>query len=199
MYENIFQEQKEELRIKMKKLRDGINEASRAAQNKTLTEMILQTALYADAKYILSYVSFGSEVSTTELLKKAMKDGKAVYVPRISDGAMEFYQLEDFSSLKKNAMGIPEPDGNPAKLFPYDMHISLDRAEECIMLVPGLAFDKKLNRCGYGGGYYDRYLKNFHKKMAIGLSYSEQIIDKVPVTDKDVPLDLVVTPTGAYF
>ncbi len=78
-------------------------------------------------------------------------------------------------------------------------HISLDRKEECVVFVPGLAFDASLQRIGYGGGYYDRFLGAFQKRMAVGLSFKEQIIDSVPCAGYDEPLDLIVTPERAYF
>lgn len=195
----LLNQRKDELRDKMKVVRNGISDESRVEQNKTLFDMITQTELYQNAKWILSYVSFNSEVDTKELLKRALKDGKKVYVPKIANERMNFFRLEDFGELSMNSMGILEPDGDPAKSFPYDLHLSLDRAEECVFFVPGLAFDKDCNRIGFGKGYYDKYLARFHKKMTVGLAFSEQIVDQVPSNEKDVALDLVVTPTGAYY
>lgn len=192
-------ESKKALREKMKALRDAIPQETRNAENKTLTEMILQTELYQKAKWILTYVSFGSEVDTTALIQKAFKDGKHVFVPCIRNHTMDFYEIENLHDLTPGTMQIPEPDPNPAKKFPYEIHLSLDRAEECAVFVPGLAFDKKCGRIGYGGGYYDRFLGTFRKKMAVGLCYTEQIVDEVPMGENDVQPDLVVTPTGAFF
>ncbi len=195
-----FDQEKKDLRRKMKQLRDEIPEESRKEQSKTITNIILNTALYESAAFILSYVSFGSEVDTTELIEHAIRDGKKVYVPKVlGNGSMDFFQCEDLSRLRPGAMGILEPETDPCALFPYTTHISLDSAENCMILVPGLAFDKKLGRLGFGGGYYDRYLSHFCKKMAIGMAYNEQMIDEVPMGQEDVPVDLVVTPERAYF
>lgn len=195
-----FDQEKEALRRKMKKLRDEIPEESRNEQNKTITNIILNTALYESAAFILSYVSFGSEVDTTELIRHAIRDGKKVYVPKIlGSGVMDFFQCEDLAQLCPGAMGILEPEADPCALFPYTTHISLDSAENCMILVPGLAFDKKLGRLGFGGGFYDRYLSGFRKKMAIGMAFNEQIVDEVPMGQEDVCVDLVVTPERAYF
>lgn len=199
MFENIYQEQKEALRTNMKKLRDNIPEERRKEEDAKLLDIITQTALYQEATSILTYISFGSEVSTRELIKKAMKDGKLVYVPRVNGDTMEFYRFEEWNALVESKQGILEPEKNPAKRFPYDLHVSLDRAQDCVFIVPGLAFDKKCNRLGYGGGYYDKYLKTFVKRMTLGVAYSEQIVDSVPVTNRDEALDLVVTPTGAFY
>lgn len=191
--------QKDALRTTMKQIRDSIPEEQRAQESKALLDIVTQTELYENAKWILSYVSFGSEVDTRELLKRALKDGKRVYVPAVQEKHMDFFQLENLDALKPGTMGIPEPEADPARVFPYDLHLSLDKAEECVFLVPGIAFDRKCHRLGFGGGYYDRYLDGFHKKMTVGLSYTEQIVDSVPVGEKDVSLDLVVTPGGAFY
>ena len=114
-------------------------------------------------------------------------------------GKMDFFLCEDLSLLVRNEKGILEPEANPARLFPYTTHISLDSAENCMILVPGLAFDAKLGRIGYGSGYYDRYLSGFCKKMTIGMAFKEQIVEEVPMGQDDILMDLVVTPERAYF
>ncbi|HCW22854.1 MAG TPA: 5-formyltetrahydrofolate cyclo-ligase [Lachnospiraceae bacterium] len=199
MFENIYQEQKEALRENMKKMRDAIPEDQRKIEDAQLLDIITKTALYQEAESILTYVSFGSEVSTRDLIDRAMKDGKKVYVPRVNGDTMEFYRFEEWKELEESRLGILEPDKNPAKRFPYELHISLDRAQDCVFIVPGLAFDSHCNRLGYGGGYYDKYLQGFEKRMTLGIAYSEQIVDRVPVTNKDQSLDLVVTPQGAFY
>ena len=199
MFENIYQEQKEALRENMKKMRDAIPEDQRKTEDAQLLDIITKTALYQEAQSILTYVSFGSEVSTRDLIERAMKDGKKVYVPRVDGDTMEFYRFEEWKELEESRLGILEPDKNPAKRFPYELHISLDKAQDCVFIVPGLAFDSHCNRLGYGGGYYDRYLQGFEKRMTLGIAYSEQIVDRVPVTNKDQSLDLVVTPQGAFY
>ena len=199
MFENIYQEQKEALRENMKKMRDAIPEDQRKTEDAQLLDIITKTALYQEAESILTYVSFGSEVSTRDLIDRAMKDGKKVYVPRVGGDTMEFYRFEEWKELEESRLGILEPDKNPAKRFPYELHISLDRAQDCVFIVPGLAFDSHCNRLGYGGGYYDKYLQGFEKRMTLGIAYSEQIVDRVPVTNKDQSLDLVVTPQGAFY
>lgn len=199
MFENIYQEQKEALRENMKKMRDAIPEDQRKIEDAQLLDIITKTALYQEAQSILTYVSFGSEVSTRDLIDRAMKDGKKVYVPRVNGDTMEFYRFEEWKELEESRLGILEPDKNPAKRFPYELHISLDRAQDCVFIVPGLAFDSHCNRLGYGGGYYDKYLQGFEKRMTLGIAYSEQIVDRVPVTNKDQSLDLVVTPQRAFY
>ena len=83
MTEQEIIEAKKELRTKMKDIRFHIPEEERARQNKLLTEMILSTEMYTSARYILSYISFGTEVDTRELIRRAIRDNKRVFVPKV--------------------------------------------------------------------------------------------------------------------
>ncbi len=189
-----------EMRARARQELCAIPAQERAKQSRALTEMITATEMYQDAQFILTYVSCGNEVDTWELIRRSLKDGKRVFAPKIlSEETMEFYEVEELHQLKKNEAGIYEPDESPAALFPYQFHISLDRAQQCIMFVPGLAFDAGLRRLGRGKGYYDRYLRRFRKKMAIGLAYNEQMVEEVPAGSQDEQLDLIVTAQRAYF
>ena len=192
-------QEKAQLREIMKQRRKEIPSEERAKQSRAVTDMVLQTELYANARSILTYVSCGTELQTTELIRRALRDQKRVYAPVISGGSISFYEIEDMGQLRKNAMGISEPEPNPVKQFPYHLHLSLDKAEECVFFVPGLAFDRQLGRLGSGMGYYDRFLTLFRKKIVIGLAFQEQLVDQVPVTAADFPMDLVVTAGGAYY
>ena len=96
---------------------------------------------------------------------------------------MDFYNWSFSDPLKINRFGIPEPVSRNI-IFPE------------IILVPLVAFDKKLNRLGYGGGYYDRLIKKLTEKkeiLKIGLALSVQKINNVPVTKYDKKLDYIVT------
>ena len=96
---------------------------------------------------------------------------------------MNFYKWSFDKPLKINKYGIPEPDSN--------ILISPD-----VLLVPLVGFDKRLNRLGYGGGFYDRLIKKLNKKkkiLKIGLALSSQKIDKVPINKYDQKLDYIVT------
>ena len=98
--------------------------------------------------------------------------------------SMDFYRWTINEPLKVNQYGIPEP-----------IPISNKKDYPEIILVPLVAFDKDLNRLGYGGGYYDRYLvKNNNKKiLKIGLALSFQKVKKVPTNNYDQKLDYIVT------
>jgi 5-formyltetrahydrofolate cyclo-ligase len=96
---------------------------------------------------------------------------------------MDFFEWSKNDPLKINKYGIPEP--NSSKMVYPD-----------IMLVPLVAYDKNLNRLGYGGGFYDRYIskiEKFKKIIKIGLAFTYQKIKSVPVSKYDKRLDFIVT------
>ncbi len=96
---------------------------------------------------------------------------------------MDFFQWSTKDPLTVNKFGIPEPTSNKI-LYPN------------ILLVPLVAFDKYLNRVGYGGGFYDRYIKRIKKNkkiVTIGLAYSFQKVKKIPINKYDKKLDYILT------
>ena len=135
-------------------------------------------------KIIGGYYPVNFEADDLELLKKFEKNKFIISLPVVKKKfQMNFYKWSFFDPLEINKYGIPEPE---AKNIVYPD----------VILVPLVAFDKNLNRLGYGGGYYDRLIARFSKKkkiIKIGLALSVQKIDKVPINIHDQKLDYIVT------
>ena len=135
-------------------------------------------------KNIGGYYPVNFEIDDLELLKKFEKNNFKISLPAIKKKfQMNFYKWSFSDPLKINKYGIPEPE---TKNLVYPD----------ILLIPLVAFDKNLNRLGYGGGYYDRLIKKLSKKkiiIKIGLAFSIQEIDKVPINAYDQKLDYIVT------
>ena len=135
-------------------------------------------------KCIGGYFPVNYEIDDLEILKKLKKKKYQISLPVIKKNFdMDFYRWSFDDPLKINKYGIPEPFSK--KLIYPD-----------ILLVPLVAFDKNLNRLGYGGGYYDRVIDKLSKKkyiLKIGLALSVQKINNVPVTKYDKKLDYIVT------
>ena len=119
-----------------------------------------------------------------KILKFREKNKFNISLPVIKKNfQMDFHKWSFSDPLKTNKYGIPEPEVQ-SKLYPD------------VLLIPLVAFDKKLNRLGYGGGYYDRLITKLSKKkriIKIGLAFSFQEVDKVPVNIYDQKLDFIVT------
>ena len=135
-------------------------------------------------KIIGGYYPVNFEVDDLVLLRKFKKNKFNISLPVIKKNfQMDFYSWSFSEPLKMNKYGIPEPE-NKNIVYPD------------VLLIPLLAFDKNLNRLGYGGGYYDRLIERLSKKkniIKIGLALTAQKVDKVPINVYDKKLDYIVT------
>ena len=173
---------KSRLRKKILKIREKINKKNIQINFNQIIKIIKKTKI--SKKIVGGYYPVNFEVDDLGLLKKFEKNKFNISLPRIKKNfQMDFYKWSFSDLLKINRYGIPEPESKNI-VYPD------------ILLVPLIAFDKNLNRLGYGGGYYDRLIKKLSKKkkiIKIGLALSVQKIDKVPINKYDKKLDYIVT------
>lgn len=180
-------EQKKEIRRAVLALRDSLSDREREAAAGLLTERILEHPWFERCEHFLCYVSYGSEISTGELIAEALCRGKAVYAPKVlkeaSEPAMEFYRIFSREELIPGYRGIREPTGQTQRYV-----CTPEGAERTLLLMPGVAFDESRNRIGYGKGFYDRYLKERSnlQKVSIGVGYSCQLVERIPAEENDV-------------
>ena len=137
-----------------------------------------------NSKNIGGYYPSNYEIDDLELLDLLKKKNFKVSLPIIKkNNQMNFYNWSRNDPLKINKFGIPEPLAS--KIIYPD-----------ILLVPLVAYDSYLNRLGYGGGYYDRYIEKIEKikkVTKIGLAFSFQKISSIPINQYDKRLDFIVT------
>ena len=173
---------KSKLRKKIIKIREKINKKNIQINFNQIIKLIKEEKI--TKKNIGGYYPINYEADDLELLKKFEKNRFNISLPVIKKNfQMNFYNWSFSDPLRINKYGIPEPD---AKNLVYPD----------ILLIPLVAFDKNLNRLGYGGGYYDRLIAKLLKKkkiIKIGLALSIQKIDKVPINVYDQKLDYIVT------
>ena len=172
---------KSKLRKKILKIREKTKNKSQIDFNQIIR--ILKDEKITK-KIIGGYYPVNYELDDLELLRKFEKEKFNISLPVVKKNfEMDFYKWSFSDPLKVNKYGIPEPE---IKNIAYPD----------ILLIPLVAFDKNLNRLGYGGGYYDRLIIKLSKKkkiLKIGLALSIQEIDKVPTNVYDQKLDYVVT------
>ena len=180
---------KAEFRKVMKRKRSALSAERILMYSGCIAENLVGRKEYADASVLLAYVSFSSEVNTHFLIEKAWRDGKRVAVPKcVDDQKLEFEYIHSFDDLAPGKFGIPEPmTGESVKYEPDD---------KCLVLLPGVAYTNSGDRLGYGGGYYDRYLKKHESIPRVMLAYSLQEAEELPVDEQDVPADMIVTEIG---
>lgn len=172
-----------------KMLRAEIREKKRAMTPLQIEELsgvlagqFYNTDQYKKAKTIYGYLPYNQEVRTIPILEQALKDGKAVAVPKVVGDKMVFILMEDLDLVEKGYAGIPEPvaDG-PVAMDP-----------EALVLMPGLAFDPQGHRVGYGGGFYDRFLEEEPDHPTVALCYEFQMLPELKTEEHDIPVDLVL-------
>ena len=173
---------KSKLREKILKIRKKKNENNIQINFKKVFDIIKKERI--NYKNLGGYFPVNFEVDDLEILKNFERKGFKISLPVIKKNfQMDFYQWSFTEILKINKYGIPEPE-TKKMIYPE------------ILLVPLVGFDLKLNRLGYGGGFYDRLIKKLSQKkkiLKIGLALSDQKIDKVPVNKYDQKLDYIVT------
>ena len=135
-------------------------------------------------KIIGGYYPYNYEIDILQILKKFEKKKFIITLPKIKKNSqMNFFEWSTNDPLVINKFGIPEPISGMVK-YPD------------VLLVPIVAFDKKFNRIGYGGGFYDRYIKRVRKRkkiLTIGFAYSFQKVKKIPTNSHDIGLDFIIT------
>ena len=180
---------KKSLRAKVHQWLGSQSVENRKTRSLKVQKKLFSAPAFKKARCVCFYVSLPSEVDTTGMIDKALELGKRVLVPRtnLENKELSLYEIKDRErDLKKGAYGVMEP--RPAKAW-------LARLEEVdCLVIPGVVFDKKNNRMGRGKGYYDRFLKKFGPGvLKIGLAFSFQVVQRIPIEDHDVPVDKVLT------
>ncbi|MGA8681704.1 MAG: 5-formyltetrahydrofolate cyclo-ligase [Acidimicrobiales bacterium] len=175
---------KEALRLEMRRLRREIPAEERERRGRRITASVLLLPEIRGARVVLAFSSFGSEVPTEELLAALEEAGVTVLLPYVTGGDMFATEYHEGDALVRTTYGPREP----ALRRPVEP----GRIEAVV--VPGLAFDRGGGRLGYGGGYYDRFLRQLPDSTAlIGIAFADQVVDEVPLSTDDVKVYLVVT------
>lgn len=148
-------------------------------------DILSETDFYKKAKNIMVYLNIREEAPTKALAEKMICDGKKVCVPVINEKTLMTAEIGLDTEYKKGKLNTLEP-----------ISIREIKKEEIdIVLVPGLLFSEKGQRCGYGGGYYDRFLENA-SSLKIGLAFEKQVIKSFPSEKYDIKMDFILTEKG---
>jgi len=184
-------ENKAGLREKLKKLRDQVDPGFAETASQGVWAFLSRLPEFHKAKGIGAFASTPGEINTYPILEGVLSTGKKLYLPKVAGNKTHFdyYAVPDFKNLTAGAFGILEPAGTrPAPWEEID-----------IALVPGLAFDLRGHRLGFGKGYYDRALPLLRKNaLTVGLGYSFQIIEQIPDEAHDIPLKAILSEKGFH-
>jgi 5-formyltetrahydrofolate cyclo-ligase len=175
---------KSQLRTKILDILRNHKEEDRSRKSNAIKERLFKTPVFRNAKNVMFYISFDGEVDTEKMIKHARMLGKMIMVPVCSrNGGIIPCLLNDNVKLVRDLYGTRVP--------------AVKCASGCkaidLVVVPGVAFDRRGNRLGRGKGYYDRFLRKLpDKTTSIGLAFDFQILPKVPTTERDVSVKRVI-------
>ena len=172
---------KQQLRTAIRLQKQAMSPEEIAIRSKALCRMVFETEEYRQTGTVYGYLPFNQEVDLTELLQQALADGKQVALPKCYGKDMRFILVSDLSQIQHTAFGVPEPIADSPS--PSD--------STGLVIVPGLVFDRRGYRIGYGGGYYDRFLCLEPEHPTIGLCYDFQLVDQLEPDEHDIPVDTV--------
>ena len=178
---------KQALRQQMLERRNALSTAEITSRSIRVQGLLLASKEFNTAKIVGAYYAFGTEVKTDMVIERARSLGKQIALPSVEGDSLTFYELSSAKDLVKGRFGIMEP----LPYAPVDEKIDL-------LVVPGIAFDKKGNRLGYGKGYYDKYLAK-RTIVSIGFGYSFQLLEDLPRSPHDEQLDAIITEDGIHY
>jgi len=181
--------QKQDLRTEISRKRRYLSKKEKSKLDKEIIKNLQKLKVWKNAKKILVYVPHKEEINSYELIKNSLKN-KKIIVPKthLRFHSLSLHQIKSFNDLHKGRYGLLEP-------IPYTKMI--DPKEVDLALVPGIVFDKKGHRIGYGKGYFDR-LNKFLKCPKIGLAYSFQIIENIIADKHDEKIDILISEKNIF-
>ena len=176
-------EQKAEIRTRLKQIRAAIPQKDRQKYSQIITSRIRDLEVIRRSQHIFIYISCDGEVETHDLINKLLKQGKTLAVPKIIDSDhMVAVAFTDWSELETGQLGILTPKSCEPAADNFD-----------VVITPGLGFTTDGYRIGYGRGYYDKWFAKHQVQQKIAMTFDEQVIETLPITDFDIPVNMIVT------
>jgi 5-formyltetrahydrofolate cyclo-ligase len=188
-----WQEVKREIRAQARAHRRG--QADKDGLSRQICRTLATLPEYAHAGTLMFYVDLGSEVRTRQFLPTAWKDGKRIIVPYCVGEQLELFCLEGIHELAPSTLGILEPKAELRGRADRKADVSwLD-----LIVVPGVAFDRRGGRLGQGKGYYDRLLRQVRPETTlVGLAFECQLFSEIPMLPHDVYMHKVISEKAVY-
>ena len=170
------------LRNSIRARKRAMTEEEIVSRSEALAQQFYASEAYKNAKTIYGYMPYNQEVRTIPMMEQALKDGKRVAIPKCYGDTMKFIFIDDLSKVEKGYANIPEPIA--------DEPVADDTT--ALVLMPGLAFDPQGHRCGYGGGFYDKFLAAEPDHPTLALCYEFQMLPSLETEAHDIPVDYVI-------
>ena len=181
---------KKDLRSKLRARRQSFGDDAISAKSAAAQKCLIESPEFSNAKVVAIYKASFGEVETDVIFKAGCENGKSMLYPKtfVKEKKLRFAKITNFDRLVSGVWGIQEPPEN-SEWFP------IENAD--LLILPGVAFDRRGGRLGMGGGFYDRMLSTLTKKIIrMGLAYDFQLVDEVPLDANDQRVNCLVTESG---
>lgn len=181
---------KESLRKNTIKTLSNLSKEEKSVIGKQIQNNLFASKSWKNANTIgITISQEGIEWDTKEIIEKAWEEGKKVVVPKCihTNRSMDFYEFRSYDELEIVYFNLKEPIPNEGRL--------IDKNDMDLLIVPGVVFDASGYRIGFGGGYYDRFLVDFHH-TTMSLVSNVQLVPNVPKEKHDLPVNFLVTEEG---
>ena len=182
--------EKKDIRKQIFAQRAKVSEAFVQQQSTLIAEKIFALPQFLVASCIYVYMDYNKEASTRAIIEEAWRLGKKVAAPKVFGEDMRYFYIYSYEDVVPGYFNIPEPDEK------RNLEEAAD--EDALLLVPGVAFDKDRHRCGYGKGFYDRYLSRHTQHVTVAMALDFQVVEQVPADAHDICPQILVTPTAIY-
>ncbi|WP_099467639.1 5-formyltetrahydrofolate cyclo-ligase [Konateibacter massiliensis] len=175
-------QEKKDIRKNVLQKRSELTNEELQQKSDAISHTFLNLPEYQNAPMIYIYMDFKNEVVTKHVIEDAFQRGKKVAIPKIIDDEMHFFYMEEGQELTEGYFGIREPN----------VTVPVQDSQG-VMVVPGVAFEEKGYRVGYGKGYYDRFLAKNPMLKKIAFAFELQMVDEIPYDIHDIPMDIIIT------
>lgn len=185
---------KKQLRKKILNIRSNMNKEEVINKSSVIIDKLINLEAYKNSRVVFIYMDFKNEVITFFLIKQMLSEKKRVVIPYTDTIntviiPSELKSMEDDLALSK--FGYYEPI--------LEKIVPVKPEEFDLVVVPGVVFDKNLNRVGFGKGYYDRILNKIRTgAQAVAIAYEFQVLDEVPCEEHDIKMDMIITEENIY-
>ena len=185
---------KSEIRKQVLARRDALPAAERRALSERITRRLLALDAYRGARCVMAYASFGGEFDSGGFIADVLAHGKMLVLPRVERGdrTLHLYAVADPTrQLAPGVWSIPQPR--------TDLCPPVSASQLEFVLVPGVAFTRRCERLGYGGGFYDGFIRSFARRPPlVSAAFALQVLPTLPMSDTDQRVDLVVVEDAEY-
>lgn len=173
-----------ELRTRMLAWRGALPGDEVRRRSARASRLLCDLAEFAAARSVMGYMAVRGELDPMHAMSEVVTRGRHLALPALGEGCLDPRPWAPGEPLEANRYGIGEPIASTRGAHTPDL-----------VIVPAVALDACGRRLGMGGGWYDRTFRSATRPLLVGFVHDEQLVDRIPTEEWDVPVDVVVTPT----